>query len=260
MNTMRAFELLSAALDGQLTPDEKAELDGLLAESEEARKLRDQLTELDQALVDLPSLDPPPGLPAKIAAASGLRDDDEGSTLFDWLSSISVGPLLRYAISFAVGALMVVAVYENQPGIGRASDITELVGTMAPDADTPNRRVLDSISVNKTGVSSVARLERRRNSLVVDIRLDTTLPVEIALDLSMANFEFEALAQTQSTLDAIAFDGNQLRVKGRGQRRFAVLLRSTGDKPFESETTIGLEYSSDGKVLEKGALKSAKLN
>lgn len=258
MSTERAFELMSAALDNDLAPEERAELDALLAESAEARQLQTELEAIERTLADMPQVDPPSGLTRQVVEQFVQPEPANRASLTDWLTSLTFGPVLRYGFSVALGALLVIAVYENQPNKGMPADITELVGTMAPDVDAPNRRILDSFSFENTGISSVARLERRNQSLLLDIRLDTTRPVEIAMDFSASDFEFEALAQTQSTLEAIQFDGKSLRIKGRGQRRFAVLLRSRVEKPWAKETKINLEYSSDGQVLKQGTLSSSR--
>lgn len=256
MSIERAFELLSGELDDDLSPDERAELRELLDTSAEARELATELRQLSGTLDSLPDVEPPAGLADRILSSVRTPEPDSRSTLFDWLSSIGAGPVLRYGFSVAVGALLAIAVYENQPEGGSGADITELVGTMAPNAVAPGRRILDSFSFERTGVSSVARLERRDRSLVIDIRIDTTRIVEIAMDFGASKFEFEALAQTQSSLDAIEWSGTVLRVKGRGQRRFAVLLRPVDKKASDTETNIRLDYSSEGEILQQGMLTS----
>ena len=255
MSELRAFELLSAALDGDLSENEKAELEQLLGESEEARQMQRDLAELDRILSDAPNQTPPADMEDAIVKRITAGTPEPRRSFLGWLPTLSVGPVLRYGFSVAFGALLAIAVYETQPDIGPSGDITELVGTMAPNADLPGREreILDSLSVEKTGVSSVARLERRDEALVIDVRIDTTQPVEISLDFAASGFEFEALAQSE--LESIEFAGENLRVKGSGQRRFAVLLRSRSRDPFRTGAEIDLEYSSDGDVLQQGTLR-----
>ena len=75
-----------------------------------------------------------------------------------------------------------------------------------------------------------------------------------SMDFAATGFELEALAQTLSNLESIEFSDNVLRVKGRGQRRFAVLLRSSTEDAIGTEAKIHLEYSSDGELLQHGTL------
>lgn len=263
MNVDRAFELLSASADGDLTSAEQAELDNLLSESEEARKLQRELEGLDELLEGLADLDPPPGLrdeimrkmPFQISQAEATPT--RASWLSDWLP-IQWGSILRYGVSTAFGALLVVAVYESRPDFGGTIDITELVGTMAPDAGGADRTVLDRFSFDTTGVSSIARLEQIDDALVLDVRIDTDQLVEVAIDFAATGLEFEALAQTTNHIDAIQFADHVLRVKGRGQRRFAVLLRKHDDTSFASEAKINLEYWRNGIFLQQGTLSSTR--
>ena len=175
------------------------------------------------------------------------------SWLPDWLK---LGPVLRYGVSTAFGALLVIAIYESRPDYGEMTDITELVGTMAPDAEVNQRAVLDRFSFDRTGVASIARLEQREDAFVLDVRVDTNQVVEVAIDLSASGMDLEALAQSTNNIETIQFADQILRVKGRGQRRFAVLLRERSDAAPAAE--IELEYSSNGQVVQQGTLSSTR--
>lgn len=61
--------LISAALDGELTPQEQAELDAHLARCPQCRELMEQLSGLRQTLAQLPLVQPPPQLKDDIMAA-----------------------------------------------------------------------------------------------------------------------------------------------------------------------------------------------
>ena len=66
-------ELLSASLDGALTPDEAARVDDWLAASPEARAERDGLAAVKAALTSLPAVEPPPGFYDRMLAAGAPR-------------------------------------------------------------------------------------------------------------------------------------------------------------------------------------------
>lgn len=259
MSMERVFELLSAAADDDLSATERAELDALLEESADARRLKSELQQMEKLMENVSQVDPPDGLDEQILRRATLPEPAKAWSIADWLHPIRSGAAWRYGFSAAFGALLVIAVYESQPRLGPAADITELVGTMAPDSGGA-RTILDTFSFERTGIASIARLERRDNALVLDVRIDTMRPVEIVMDFAAAGLEFEALAQTQTWLESIQFANNVLRVKGRGQRRFSVLLQMSDDISFPGETKIGLEYSSDGTLLEQGSLSSSRLD
>ena len=258
MSDERAFELLSAAADDDLTAAEQAELEKLLRELPQAENLKADMDQLEEIMANVADVDPPSRLRDEIMQAASLPQPSAKWSFADWLHPIRSGAVLRYGFSAAIGALLVIAVYEGQPHLGPITDITELVGTMAPDSGGVGRSVLDTFSFERTGVSSIVRLEQRDDALVLDVRIDTTRPVEISMDFAAAGLEVEALAQTQSSFESIQFADNVLKVKGRGKRRFSVLLHARDDTSSASNAEIALEFSSDGKLLQQGSLNSIR--
>ncbi|MDH3747966.1 MAG: hypothetical protein OER97_07135 [Gammaproteobacteria bacterium] len=255
MSVERAFELLSAAADGDLTSAERAELDKLLSESAEIRKLQGEFNDMDDLLNRLPDLNPPAGLHDQIMQQASLPRPkaEDAWSISDWFHSITLRSILGHAAATAFGALLVIVAYESRPNFGPSPDLDDLVGTMAPSAGVT--AMLDRFSVDETGVSSIARLEQRGDSVVLDIRIDTKQLVEVSVDLAASGFEIEALAQTQSNFESIQLADHVLKIKGRGQRRFAVLLRKRDDTDFAGEAKISLEYSSNGILLQQGTLR-----
>lgn len=262
MNRERLFELLSAAADDDLDTAERQELDTLLASSDEAQQLANQMQGMDEMLASLPDIEPPATLrdqimqqvPMNQARQNAPRDSALGS----WLRAFARGPVLGYVASTAIGALLVIAVYESQPDFGPNTDIAQLVGTMAPDTVIADRVILDRFSFDADGVSSAARLEKRGKAIVLDIRIDAERAVELAVDFGTTNLLIEALAQSNKEFDSIEFSDRVLRVKGRGPRRFSVLLRSADTSRVAGDTKILLEYLSDGSLLQQGALVTKK--
>lgn len=264
MNDEHTFELLSAAADGDLSDSEKQELDRLVSESTEARELQAQLNRLEDIMAAVPDLDPPATLGDDIIQKASLPKP-RGKALWslsdslpDWLHPIQWSAVMRYGVSTAFGALLIVALYESQPNYGPSANITEMVGTMAANVEGVNLAVVDRFSFDATGISSIARLELRDGALVLDIRIDTKDFVEVTVDFENTGLEVEALAQTNSNFESIEFANQILRIKGRGQRRFAVLLRTSDDTPFAGKAEINLEYSSNGNLLQQGSLRSTR--
>lgn len=258
MNEERLLELLSAAADGALSGAEREELDNLIDTSPDAARIQAELAQFEELLAEVPSLDPPAGLQEEIINSIVLPERRAIPSIVESLRQIRFGAVLRYGFSMAVGAMLAVTVYESQPKFSLATDITEVVGTMAPDSDSAGRKVLDSFSVSAIGVSSLARLEQRDDTLVLDVRIDTSKALDMAFYFDDTGFEFEALAQTLNNLDSIEYANQVLKVRGRGQGRFAVLMRPRGEAPFAQETQIRLEYSSDGSIFQQGMLSSGR--
>lgn len=260
MNLDRVFELLSGEADDQLTPAERTELESLIGASKDAKQLAHEVRRMNNFLDQQRAIDPPGSLRDDIMQRIPLGDarpaapGDDG--IAGWLRALGWQPLLKYAASTAFGALLVVAVYESQPDFGPNTDITQLVGTMAPGTVIADKVVLDRFSFDDAGVASKARLEKRGKALVLDVRIDADRAVDLVIDFGATNLQFEAVAQTDKEFDSVQFSNRVLRVAGRGARRFSVLLRATDDIADKGEDIIRLEYSSEGNLLQAGALKS----
>jgi len=69
----RHRELISAGIDGELTPREQAELDELLAASDEARALHTELLAVGGLLDSLPRVAPPPELAERVLSRAAPR-------------------------------------------------------------------------------------------------------------------------------------------------------------------------------------------
>ena len=66
-------DLINAAIDGELDDAGRAELDLLLTESDEAKKLHQDLQAINQLLDDIPDVAPPPGLRQSLLKSSSAR-------------------------------------------------------------------------------------------------------------------------------------------------------------------------------------------
>lgn len=91
-------ELISAVLDGALSPDQRKELEAHLASCPECAALFKELSALHAALEDLPSVEPPAELKARIMEAVAAekvvpfapRKNDRPSHRWRWLTSAAV--------------------------------------------------------------------------------------------------------------------------------------------------------------------------
>lgn len=261
MNQDRVFELLSAEADNELTTAERTELESLIDSSDEARQLADEVRRMDNFLDKQPAVEPPHGLRDDIMQRIPITNQSPAATgeggAGGWLRNLGWQPVLRYAASTAFGALLVIAVYESQPDFGPNPDIEQLVGTMAPGTLIADKVVIDRFSFDDGDVSSTARLEKRGKAVVLDVSIKADKAIDLLIDFGSTNLQFEAVAQANTEFDAMEFANRVLLVKGRGARRFSVLLRSSFDDIAPTgEPMIRLEYSSGGSLLQAGALKS----
>lgn len=254
MNGDRALELLSAAADGELGADEQAELDQLLESSTEARESKAELEALESLLKGLPELEPPASLHTQIMARANPTTPPQRPAKYDWLGALVPGAGLRYALVAATGAL-VAAVFMNTDSMLSGSDnTTDLVGTMAPNATSANTDIIDSFSFRDDGFESNVQLERSNGTLFLNVQMNAAAPLDISVDMTGAGVQADAIAQIESSFDSISLVDHSLFMRAVGEQRLTILLRRVDDAASAEEANITLEFSSNGRLLQRGAL------
>jgi len=245
------IELIQTGLDGELDDAGRAELENLLAQSEEARQYQAQMSKLSAFLDRAPEQEVPEGLREKIL--DGIRLP--ASRTIEARSGIRRIPgFLRYGLTAAAGLLLAFGVYEYRPGQDGAPDISDMAGTVMPGGNTADEVTIDSYSFEIEQLSSSVSLRERDGVLVLDVLLDSTGPGEITINFTGDGLQFDTITQVDSDLSSIEVAGPAVQVKGRGRQRFSVLLHRD-DRPADSATaSIKLEYSGDGKLLKSGKL------
>jgi anti-sigma factor RsiW len=261
MNDERMVELVGAATDGELSPDERAELDRLIEQSPEARHFRDELNRIDSVLRKLPEQTPPETLHDRIMADISLPSTTNWQRMLankiGLLGSLAPFTVLRYGMATAAGVVLATVFYESHPGISQPADVMELVGTIAPNRDRHEANIVDTFAFRAEGMDAEVSLERRNGMWLLDIRVDADEPVDISVDLAAAGAHLNALAQTGSSLESIEITDNVLHMRAHGQRQLTALLHRVNGTAFSGGNTIKLEFSSAGKLLQRGSLTPA---
>jgi len=254
MKNRREMELISAAIDGELDLDERASLDLLLETSKEACELKAELEQLDSLLNEVPNLEPPESLHANVVARVKLKPAPSEDSILDWLRTTVPGAGLRYAIAAATGALVVAIFFNNQSVFTESIDLAELVGTMAPDVASAEEEIIGSYEVRVDGFESLVQLRLKDSALLLDIRSETNVPVDISVDVGAAGLWPDALAQIQGRTESIAIAGQALQIEVLGTQRMIILLRRVDGAALAEEANITLEFSSKGNLLQRGSL------
>jgi anti-sigma factor RsiW len=258
MSDERVLELLSAAADGELNDAEQTELDGLLEASPEAYRFREDLDRIGAILRKVPDRAPPEMLHDRIMRSVSLpaiqSRRPRAMPGFGWFRRTTPPVVLRYGMAAAAGLLVAAAFYESR-GIPDPADLSQLVGSMAPARTAPD--VLDTYAFHAPGIASEVTLERRNGLFLLDIRVDSALPVDISVDLASAGVRLQALAQTEDSLESIEIEGQILQMRAHGRRQLTALLERTEVAGRQGLETINLEFSSEGMLLQRGSLTPA---
>ena len=223
------FELIQAEIDGEIDDAGKAELETLLAESEEGRAVYEELETLCRSLDGMPSMDPPPHLKHMLlnqAPVKALPRPEPG--------------LLAITLALVDSA---------QISRGAFDDVTGLVGTIA-DSEflVPGH---GTVSVDESEVAGTVTLRSAGPILIVDLDLAAKQPIEIVAGYSDKTIWFNGFAQLESTGTNVAAEADTVTLEMEGKRRYAFYLNNPGMRP----ATIDLRFMANGEIVHEAQLR-----
>lgn len=207
--------------------------------------------EIASILGRVPDLEPPDDLHERIMSSISLRP---AKAPRPGAHIPSPFVFLRYGAALAAGMLLAVLFFENRTPLAGPGDLSALVGTMAPGT---GGELLDSHTFRADGIESRARLQRRDGALVLELGIDADKPLDLSVDLTASGARLGGLVQGQPPLESIEVAARTLHLRAVGRRHLTLLLHRTDDAVVDNNRTIDLEFSSEGKLLQRVSLTPA---
>jgi hypothetical protein len=264
----RTVYLINADIDGELSPEERAELAELLETSDEARALRAELRKLATLMDDLPERVPPAGLSDRIVARVRLPESRTGVTrarapLKGILAAFQPVPA---GLAFAAGLLLTVGYYEVAQRGGEPADLSSMVGTMVAKPSGFVGRKKDSMRITQPGLTGMVSLGEVGEFLVLNFDIESVDPTEIEVGYADAGLGFGGIAHVSSDSntqdESFQVSGGTLRVVNQGRQAFSVFLPRVTDTSRHQVANregdgrqIFIGISSGGTVVFSGALQ-----
>ena len=240
-------DLINAAIDGELSAPEQAELDAFLESSEEGRALYDEFSSLCGALDALESEEPPAHLKHVIMSNVPKQSGPVGEP--HPLQSLLAFSPLRYAGTFAAGVLVALVIFDSTRVSDHVfDDVTGLVGTVAEPVDVGHP---SSISVDELDVAGTVSLRSSGSLMILDFDLVSKEHIEIEADYGDPGIWFNAFAQLESEDTTVAAANGRVRLGMRGKRRYAIYLHNRGGH----EARINLRFLTGGEVVHEATLE-----
>lgn len=253
----RALELINADVDGELGPDERAELSSILAASPDLRSAHAELRRLGELLGGLPAQEPPPGLAERILARIRLPERRTAATGFSLSRLLAGFQPAQAGLAFAAGLLITVSVYELAGPGGQEADLSDMVGTMIADPDAGAGTPMSSATISQAGVSGTVSLSDMGSYLVMNFDLEAAAETEVVVELAEAGLSFGGIAHAavggNADTESFAVSGGTLRVANRGRQHFTVFLRRLEEHGLEGRS-IDFQVSQSGGKAYRGSL------
>jgi hypothetical protein len=241
MPDTRALELINAEIDGELRPDEQAELDMLLESSADLQVTRAELQKLAHMLESVPEQTPPADLADRILGRIELPTQQPAFSLSGFFSSFQLAPM---AVAFAAGLLVTVGVYEMTSERAVGLDTSSIVGTMVAKPQSQPGIHKDSMVIKVPGASGTVVLTGIGNMRILNFDLDTVEETEIVIALAEANLDFGGIARAAtsgtSAEQSYQVSDGTLRMINQGHQAFSVFLLDAGAEGGDRVISIGI--------------------
>lgn len=246
----RLQALINAELDGQtLDAAQRAELESGLAASAEARKLRDDLQLMTDALGRMVQEPAPAGL--REAIINAVRGAPARSAKVVGIGAFSGRRRERARIGFALAAgvaLGAVGLYLLQPE-HEGFDPTQLAGTMAKGG--PDEVEAANVRIETPEVQGTATLYEGDGVLVLQFDLDSSGPIAVNADYDQAGLRLMGFAQGSVEDAAIRSSQGTVGYVNQGDQRFVVYLARSNPRGGE----VRLSFQAGGSVVHEATLK-----
>jgi hypothetical protein len=254
MQNEHTKELINAAVDGALTDAELDQLESLLAESSEARDLKQDLERVLELIDKTPGVEPPRGLSQKILESVDLP---ARRTKFDWRGLWPQARPATYGLAFAAGLVMAVAFYELTPVLTTPQDLASLVGTMASNKQIDGIRQQETLSIDLEQIQGSVSLRTGAEVMMLEFNLDSIDAIEIRVGLEGSGLTFGGFASTESRsdsdIDTLRVSGGTLRVVNQGRQFFTMFLRESAGQQGDA-AGINIELTHGGDRVYEGIL------
>jgi len=256
MTNDRKMELISDALDQELDIGNRDALKHLLDSSAEAREAQAGLEQLDTLLKHIPELEPPASLHARIMAQAKLAPAAPTTPKSGWRQTLLLGAGMRYALAAATGALVMAIFINSDSVLLEPVAITDVAGTMAQSSAAASD-IIDTFAFADGDLESSIQLRRIDGLLVLSVEVESSEPVDISVDLSGAGLEADAITKQNSDFESIAIARSAVQMRAVGHQSLSILLRRVDDAAHAEKAEIRLEFSSNDRLLKRGALAAA---
>lgn len=234
----RVLHLINGDIDGELGPQESAELSSILESSAEARAMHAELRKLVERIEAMPEREPPADLAGRILAQIRLPARRSGRASGSYLSALLASWRPAQAgFAFAAGLLLTVGFYEAAQRNGEPLDLSRMVGAMVADPAGASAQQQGTLSLSAPGLSGTVRRGAIGEFTVLSFDLESVEQTEIVVGFAEAGLAFGGIAYTSATGSAnnesYEVSGGTLRVVNQGRQMFSVFLPQVADASSE---------------------------
>lgn len=211
-------DLIQAGIDGELSGEAREEFLALLRNSEDARLFHEEMQRVAKLLSEVPQVEPPLGLNARIMDSINLPSS---YSLPEWLRNW--WQPTSYGLAVAAGALLSLGLVRMVPS--DVDHIPDLVGSMVAQDSLSVTRTANRLGIDVEAVQGTVRHKNLEFSQALQFQLQSDEAIEVELVLEGTGYQFGGFADDSSGVTAFEVSGGNVRVLNEGLHQFVVFLR-----------------------------------
>jgi hypothetical protein len=246
----RYIELVNKEISGDITREEKADLERYLAENPDARRVRDELHRTSDLLGEVGDIEPPAHLKRHIMNSVDFSQykteaKQPALKLSGRARRWAFRPRMVYAFAagLAVG-LVVFAVFLTGPWERYAPDRGGLYATIGAARDAGFHSI-EQLPLDLPEAEGRVVLMRSADLLVFEVSLRSTHPFEVRLLYDPAQVRFNGLLPEAGWKSLTEVGEGRVSTSGSGEGRFQLSLT----KVAESALPIDFQVFMSGRML-----------
>ena len=252
----RVLDLLNASIDSEISPGEQKELDRFLSDSEDMRRLNDELRAVAGLLDNTPKVEPTGHLQESIERQVRLpvkaqADVKSPGLLKGWLSA----NWMRTGFALAAAAVLTVGVYEMgyEPILER--DNSSLVGTIANrDTETQQGTLIDRINLNSEDFDVLLEFRNKDDFFTMDLELDSKVPSRVVVRFAGRGLDFQAVTRMQGSSETVSIHDGAIHLASDGKQSYTVTFKRFPVDEKDYEKKLGLDFFADNKLIQQESL------
>ena len=245
------IDLINRSLDGELSDSEQAELDSILASSEDAKAYRDELSGLAELLENTPPAEPPEYLERDILNGVQLPQPRKWFThAAGWMQ----GRPVSHGIAAAAGLLVAVAFYEMAPSVSSPQDLSDLVGTMSGGERGSDSSAIAGLNIEEAAVGGSIRLVEKGDMLFLEVDIESQTPTELHAQFKDTGLVFEGFAnEADESVEGFLYSRGNFSIASTRKKKFSVILSATEPVEAMAGREIQILISENRGVLYRGS-------
>jgi len=247
------LQLMNRVVEGTGSDDDRAALEKLLAENQEARSCYEDLKIAMGALERVRPAETPSDLKGSIMRAVRRSRRVQTAAVPRWTLTDSLRRLfsLSHGLSFVAGAaaaLLAFSLWIGQPTSGPSLDPSHLTGTIMLDGISEGLAALDRDTFNLDGVVGSIETRVTGSVLLIDIEARSTAPNEIILEFEPEQFRYAGFRQLGHPESRVTARDGQVTMNLAADHHYTLFFDVLVDAPTEA---VSCRVCSEGLIYEE---------